>query len=106
MKASKTVSKPITTRINHYFQYRSDRERVLFEGLRRALSFPTIVQRRSAARAIASEASFTIDRAAGFRVFGPDTFPDTRGIVEMTQGLGENVDLTPAPSSPRRRARG
>ncbi len=94
MKASKTVSKPITTRVNHYFQYRSDRERVLFEGLRRALSFPTIVQRRSAARAIAGEASFTIDRAAGFRVFGPDTFPDTRGIVEMTQGLGKDVDLT------------
>ena len=94
MKTSKTMSKPITTRVNHYFQYRSDRERVLFEGLRRALSFPTIVQRRSAARAIASEASFTIDRAAGFRVFGPHTFPDTRGIVEMTQGLGENVDLT------------
>ena len=94
MKASKKGSKPVTTRLNHYFQYRSVRERALFEGLRRAISFPTIVQRRTAARQIAADAAFSIDRGAGFRIFPPGTFPETPGIVAMTEGLADNVDLT------------
>jgi hypothetical protein len=94
MKASKTASKPITYRLNHYFQYRSDRERHLFEGLRRTISLPTILQRKAAARAIQADATFQIDRDTGFLVFPPDSFPESRVIVEATRGMEENVDLT------------
>ena len=92
-KTSKSARKPLTTRLNHYFQYRSDPERVMFERLRRTLSLPTILQRRAAARSIAPEATFTLERATGFRLFPPDTFPEAAGIVGMARGLDQNVDL-------------
>ncbi len=83
----------LTERINHYFQHRSERERTIFEHLRRTLSLPTIIARTAAAREIAPAAPFTIDRDRGFVVFPPDTFPEAREIVEVTADLGRNVDL-------------
>jgi hypothetical protein len=87
-------SMPLATRINHFFQHRSEPERLAFERVRRALSLPTIVARRAAARAIADDAGFTIDRDRGFIVFPPDRFPEAREIVAATADLGRNVDLT------------
>ena len=87
-------SMPLTARINHYFQHRSEPERLLFERMRRALSLPTIVDRRAAAREITGDASFTIDRDRGFTVFPPDRFPEAREIVAATADLGRHVDLT------------
>src|SRR5919106_6956926 len=87
-------SMPLTTRINHFFQHRSEPERIVFERMRQALSLPTIVARRAAAREIANEASFTIDRDRGFVVFPPDRFAEAREIVAATADLGRNVDLT------------
>jgi hypothetical protein len=87
-------SMPLATRINHFFQHRSEPERLAFERVRRALSLPTIVARRAAARDIASDATFTIDRDHGFTVFPPDRFPEAREIVAATADLGRNVDLT------------
>ena len=85
---------PLTTRINHYFQHQSEPRRLLFERVRQTLSLPTIAGRRTAARAIAADASFTIDRDRGFTVFPPEAFPEAREIVAMTRDLGRDVDLT------------
>ena len=87
-------SMPLATRINHFFQHRSEPERIVFERMRQALSLPTIVARRAAAREIANDASFTIDRDLGFGVFPPERFPEAREIVAATADLGRNVDLT------------
>jgi hypothetical protein len=84
----------IPGQINHFFQHRSQSERIAFERVRRALSFPTVVARRAAAREIADDASFTIDRDRGFAVFPPDRFPEAREIVAATADLGRHVDLT------------
>lgn len=84
----------LTAQINHFFQHRSEPERIVFERMRQALSLPTIVARRTAAREIARDATFTIDRDRGFTVFPPETFPEAREIVDATAALGRNVDLT------------
>jgi hypothetical protein len=84
----------LTAQINHFFQHRSEPERIVFERMRQALSLPTVVTRRAAAREIAGDASFTIDRDRGFIVFPPDAFPETREIVAQTADIGCNVDLT------------
>jgi hypothetical protein len=88
------TSMPLATRINHFFQHRSESERRVFERMRQALSLPTIVGRRTAAREIAADASFTIHRDRGYAVFPPDAFPEARDIVEATADLGRSVDLT------------
>jgi hypothetical protein len=88
------TSVPLATRVNHFFQHRSESERRVFERMRQALSLPTIVSRRTAAREIAADASFTIDRDRGYAVFPPETFPEARDIVAATADLGRNVDLT------------
>ena len=67
------ASMPLATRVNHFFQHRSESERRVFERMRQALSLPTIVGRRAAAREIAADASFTIDRDRGYAVFPPET---------------------------------
>jgi hypothetical protein len=85
---------PLATRVNHFFQHRSESERLLFERLRRALSLPTIVTRRAAARELAANTTFSIDRDRGFVVFPPATFPEAQEIVATTADLGRNVDLT------------
>jgi hypothetical protein len=87
------TSMPLATRINHFFQHRSESERRVFERMRQALSLPTIVGRRAAAREIVADASFTIHRDRGYAVLPPDAFPETREIVEVTANLGCNVDL-------------
>ena len=87
-------SMPLTARINHFFQHRSEPERRAFERVRQALSLPTILARRAAAREIAGDASFAIDRDRGFTVFPPERFPEAREIVEATADLGRNVDLS------------
>jgi hypothetical protein len=66
----------------------------VFERMRQALSLPTIVSRRTAAREISRGASFTIDRDRGYAVFPPETFSEARDIVAATADLGRNVDLT------------
>ena len=83
---------PLATRINHFFQHRSESERRAFERARRVLSLPTIVGRRAAARKIASDASFTIDRERGYAVFPPERFTEAQEIVGATAHLGRNVD--------------
>jgi hypothetical protein len=88
------ASMPLAARINHFFQHRSESERVLFERMRQVLSLPTIVARRAAAREIARAARFTIDRDRGFMVFPPDAFSEAREIVAATSDLGRSVDLT------------
>jgi hypothetical protein len=88
------TSLPLATRINHFFQHRSESERRVFERMRQALSLPTIVGRRAAAREIAANAAFTIHRDRGYAVFPPEVFPEAREIVEATAPLGRNVDLT------------
>jgi hypothetical protein len=88
------ASVPLATRVNHFFQHRSESERRVFERMRQALSLPTIVSRRAAAREIAADASFTIDRDRGYAVFPPGAFPEARDIVAATADLGRNVDLT------------
>ena len=87
------TSMPLATRINHFFQHRSESERRVFERMRQALSLPTIVGRRATAREIAADASFTIHRDRGYAVFPPDAFPEAHEIVEATADLGRNVDL-------------
>ena len=84
----------LTTRINHFFQHRSEPERIVFERMRQALSLPTFVIRRAMAREIAGRASFTIDRDRGFRVFPPGAFPEAEEIVAVTRDLGRDVDLS------------
>lgn len=91
--AMSETSMPLATRINHFFQHRSESERRVFERMRQALSLPTIVGRRAAAREIAADASFTIHRDRGYAVFPPEVFPEAREIVEATADLGRNVDL-------------
>ncbi len=88
------TSVPLATRVNHFFQHRSESERRVFERMRQALSLPTIVSRRTAAREIAADASFRIDRDRGYAVFPPEIFPEARDIVAATTDLGRNVDLT------------
>jgi hypothetical protein len=88
------ASMPLATRVNHFFQHRSESERRLFERMRQALSLPTIVGRRAAAREVAAGAAFTIDRDRGYAVFPPDAFPEAREIVAATAPLGRDVDLT------------
>lgn len=83
----------ISTRINHFFQHRSERERILFEKVRQTLSLPTILRRRAAAREIAADAPFTLDREHGFKIFPPGRFPEAEEIVALTRGLGQHVDL-------------
>jgi hypothetical protein len=83
----------LTTRINHFFQHRSERERVLFEKVRRTLSWPAIAARRAEARALASRAGFTIDPDLGYQVFSPGTFPEADDIVALTRGMEQGVDL-------------
>ncbi len=92
--AMSDTSMPLATRVNHFFQHRSESERRVFERMRQALSLPTIVGRRTAAREIAADASFRIDRDRGYAVFPPETFPEARDIVAATADLGRNVDLT------------
>ncbi len=87
------TSMPLATRINHFFQHRSESERRVFERMRQALSLPTIVGRRAAAREIVADASFTIHHDRGYAVFPPAAFPEAREIVEATADLGRNVDL-------------
>ena len=84
---------PLSTRINHYFQHRSERERFVFEKVRQSLSLPTILSRRAAARELGTGAAFAIDRDVGFRIFPPGTFPEADEIVALTRGMGDNVDL-------------
>jgi hypothetical protein len=88
------ASMPLASRVNHFFQHRSESERRVFERMRQALNLPTIVARRAAARAIAADASFVIDHNRGYAVFPPDRFPEAREIVTATAGLGHNVDLS------------
>jgi hypothetical protein len=84
---------PLSAKINHYFQHRPERERVLFEKLRQMLSLPAIVARRSMARALAPSAPFTIDDERGFTVFEPGTFAEAAEIAATTRDLGHTVDL-------------
>ena len=88
------TSVQLATRINHFFQHRSEPERIVFEKIRRAMSLRTIVSRRAMARAIADSAPFTIDRDQGFRVFPPNAFPEAQEIVAATRDLGRDVDLS------------
>ena len=88
------TSMPLATRLNRFFQHRSESERRVFERMRQALSLPTIVTRRAAAREIAADASFTIHRDRGYAVFPPDAFAEAREIVAATADLGRQVDLT------------
>ena len=85
---------PLTARMNHYFQHQSEPRRLLFERVRQTLSLPTIAGRRAAAREIAAQASFSIDRDRGFTVFPPEAFPEAQEIVALTRDLGRDVDLT------------
>jgi len=94
MADATTPSQPLHTRLNHYFQHRTERERRAFEGVRRVLSLPTILRRQAAARAIAPEARFAIDRERGFVIFPPGAFPEAVEIAEATRHLGEHVDLS------------
>jgi len=91
--AMSETSMPLATRINHFFQHRSESERRMFERMRQALSLPTIVGRRAAAREIAADASFAIHRDRGYAVFPPEVFPEAREIVEATADIGRKVDL-------------
>ena len=89
-----TPSLPLQTRINHYFQHGTERKRRAFERVRRALSLPTILRRQAAARAMAADAGFTLDRERGFVIFPPSAFPEAVEIAEATRHLGEHVDLS------------
>ena len=94
MTDSRNASVPLATRVNHFFQHRTERERIIFEKLRQSLSLPTIVRRRAAARSLAQHPAFTIDRDRGFVVFPPETFPEAAEIASIARDLGRNVDLT------------
>jgi len=91
---TEAVRQPLSTRLNHYFQHQSEPQRLAFEKVRRALSFPTIAGRRAAVRTTTADAVFSIDRDRGFAVFPPSAFPETLEIVELTKDLGRDVDLT------------
>ena len=92
--AMSDASMPLVTRVNHFFQHRSEAERRVFERIRQALNLPTIVARRAAARDMAGGASFAIDHDRGYAVFPPGHFPEALEIVAATADLGRNVDLT------------
>ena len=77
MADSTHPSVPLSTRINHFFQHRTERERIVFEKVRQTLALPTILRRRALARKLATNTSFTIDRERGFRVFPPGTSTPT-----------------------------
>jgi hypothetical protein len=98
------TSKPLSTRLNHFFQYRSERERAAFESVRRAISLPTIIRRRSAAREIAPHASFTIDREQGFKVFPPGIFAEATEIVGAAPQLVARTNLDEHRRSKKARA--
>ena len=83
---------PLSTRINHFFQHRSERERLMFEKVRRTISLPTYLKRRAAAREL-PDSPFAIDPEIGFRLFPPGTFPEADEIVALTRGMGDSVDL-------------
>ena len=93
MTSSAAPAMPLATRINHFFQHRTERERIVFEKVRQTLSLPTMLRRRAAARHLASHSSFTIDRERGFRVFPPGAFPEAGEIVALTHDMGRHVDL-------------
>jgi hypothetical protein len=40
MTSSTQASTPLATRINHFFQHRTERERIVFEEVRHTLSVP------------------------------------------------------------------
>ena len=84
---------PLQTRLNQFFKHRTELERILFEKVRRTLSWLTIVRRRAAARAIAGEAPFTIDAYRGFMVLPPHALPEAREVVALTGDLSHGVDL-------------
>jgi hypothetical protein len=94
MADSDRSSMPLPARINHFFQHRTERERIVFEKLRQMLTLPTILRRRAAAREVATDSPFAIDRNVGFRVFPPGTFPEADEIVALTRDLGQDVDLS------------
>jgi hypothetical protein len=94
MTSSTEASTPLATRINHFFQHRTERERIVFEKVRQTLSLPTILRRRAAARELSVALPFAIDRERGFNVFPPGAFPEAQEIVAETQTLGRDVDLT------------
>jgi len=94
MADPKSPPLPLPARINHFFQHRTERERLAFEKVRRIVSFPTIVRRRAAARQMGADSSFTIDRERGFKVFPPGTFPEADEIVAATRDIGQHVDLS------------
>jgi len=87
-------AKPLSTRLNHFFQYRSEGERVVFERLRQAMSLPTILRRRAVAERIVTDVPFTIDPEQGFRVFPPGTFPEALEIVRAATDLTRELDLS------------
>ncbi|HEY5616822.1 MAG TPA: hypothetical protein VIK60_02700 [Vicinamibacterales bacterium] len=60
MTNSGQPSMPLATRINHFFQHRSERERIVFEKVRQTLSLPTMLRRRAAARELMADPPFTI----------------------------------------------
>jgi hypothetical protein len=93
MTTSAPTVVPLATRINHYFQHRTERERIVFEKMRRTLSLGTMLRRRAAARELAADPRFRIDRERGFRVFPPGTFPEAQDILALTEGLDRHVDL-------------
>jgi hypothetical protein len=94
MTTSVPPSMPLATRINHYFQHQTERQRIVFEKVRQTLSLPTILRRRAVARDLAVDPPFAIDPDRGFAVFPPGAFPEAADIVTVTRGLGEHVDLT------------
>ena len=95
MADSNLPSMPLPTRINHFFQHRTERERIVFEKVRQIVSLPTILRRRAVARQLSADTSFTIDPERGFRVFLPGTFPEAEEIVAATRGLlAQQVDMS------------
>jgi hypothetical protein len=93
MTTSAPISMPLATRINHYFQHQTERQRIVFEKIRQTLSLPTILRRRAVARELAADSPFTIDPDRGFAVFPPGTFLEADEIVVLTRNLGDDVDL-------------
>ena len=84
---------PLSAKINHYFQHRSEPERVFFEKIRQTLSLRTILARRAMAKAIAPASSFSIDDERGFSVFAPRAFAEAAEIADATRALDGSVDL-------------
>ena len=93
MTSSAAPAMPLATRLNHFFQHRTERERIVFEKVRQTLSLPTMLRRRAAARRLPPPSSFAIDRERGFKVFPPGAFREADEIVGLTHDMGRNVDL-------------